>query len=55
MLANQPSVLVLRHYQELSYEEIGRVLDIPDATVKSRLFEARERLRRRLADDAGEG
>ncbi|MGQ0587218.1 MAG: RNA polymerase sigma factor [Gammaproteobacteria bacterium] len=48
------AVLVLRHYQELSYEEIGRVLEIPDATVKSRLFEARERLRLRLTDAAGE-
>ena len=46
------AVLVLRHYQELSYEEIGRVLELPDATVKSRLYEARERLRSRLA---GEG
>jgi len=44
------AVLVLRHYQELSYEEIGRVLELTDATVKSRLFEARERLRVRLAD-----
>jgi RNA polymerase sigma-70 factor, ECF subfamily len=43
------AVLVLRHYQELSYEEIGTVLELPDATVKSRLFEARERLRVRLA------
>jgi RNA polymerase sigma-70 factor, ECF subfamily len=48
------AVLVLRHYQDLSYEEIGRVLELPDATVKSRLFEARERLRVRLTDPAGE-
>ena len=48
------AVLVLRHYQELTYEEIGRVLDLPDATVKSRLFEARERLRVRLAGAAGD-
>jgi RNA polymerase sigma-70 factor, ECF subfamily len=45
------AVLVLRHYQELSYEEIGQVLELPDATVKSRLYEARERLRTRLAGD----
>lgn len=43
------AVLVLRHYQELSYEEIARVLELSDSTVKSRLFEARERLRVRLA------
>ena len=51
---DQRAVLVLRHYQELSYEEIGRLLDLPDSTVKSRLFEARDRLRLRLADAAGE-
>ncbi len=44
------AVLVLRHYQDLSYEEIGRILELPDSTVKSRLFEARERLRLRLAN-----
>lgn len=44
------AVLVLRHYQELSYEEIGRILELPDKTVKSRLFEARERLRIRLVN-----
>lgn len=43
------AVLVLRHYQELSYEEIARVLELPDATVKSRLYEARERLRQHLS------
>lgn len=48
------AVLVLRHYQDLSYEEIGAVLDLPDATVKSRLFEARERLRLRLAGAGAE-
>ena len=43
------AVLVLRHYQELSYEQIGQVLELPDVTVKSRLYEARETLRVRLA------
>lgn len=47
------AVLVLRHYQDLSYEEIGKVLDLPDKTVKSRLFEARERLRAQLAPGGG--
>ncbi len=44
------AVLVLRHFQDLSYEEIGRVLQLSDFTVKSRLFEARERLRVQLTD-----
>jgi RNA polymerase sigma-70 factor (ECF subfamily) len=37
-------VVVLRHYAELSYEEIGAALGIPKKTVKSRLYTARHRL-----------
>jgi RNA polymerase sigma-70 factor (ECF subfamily) len=44
------AVLVLRHYQDLSYEQIGQVLDVPEFTVKARLYEAREKLRVRLAN-----
>ena len=49
------AVLVLRHYQDLSYEQIAEVLELPDSTVKSRLYEARERLRAHLADVVVEG
>ena len=35
-------VIVLRHYQNLSYQEIGDVLDLPEKTVKSRLYSARQ-------------
>jgi len=42
------AVLMLRHFGELSYDEIGHVLDIDAKTVKSRLFDARHRLRERL-------
>jgi len=42
------TVLMLRHFGELSYDEIGHVLDIDAKTVKSRLFDARHRLRERL-------
>jgi len=41
-------VLTLRHFQDLSYREIGQVLEIKEKTVKSRLFEARQRLRELL-------
>ena len=42
------SVLVLREYGELSYQEISKVLDIPVGTVMSRLNYARNCLRQIL-------
>jgi RNA polymerase sigma-70 factor (ECF subfamily) len=39
------AVVVLQHFRSLSYMEIAEVLGIPAATVKSRLFTARERMR----------
>lgn len=44
----QRSVLVLRYYGELSYQEIAQALDIPLGTVKSRLSQALRGLRRLL-------
>jgi RNA polymerase sigma-70 factor, ECF subfamily len=41
-------VLVLRDIQEFSYEEIRDILKIPEGTVKSRLFRAREIFKERL-------
>lgn len=38
-------VIVLKHFHNLSYHEIGFILDLPEKTVKSRLFTARELLR----------
>ncbi len=37
-------VIVLRHFAELSYQEMGRVLEVPEKTVKSRLYTARQLL-----------
>ena len=39
------ALVVLKHLQGLSYAEIGEVVDLPEKTVKSRLFSARHRLR----------
>ena len=42
-------VVILRHFAHLSYEEIAEVLGLPEKTVKSRLFTARQLLRDALA------
>lgn len=42
-------VIILRHFEELSYEEIGFILDLPVKTVKSRLFTARQSLKKVLS------
>jgi len=41
-------VIVLRHFSELSYREISEILHIPEITVKSRLYSARQLLKDRL-------
>jgi RNA polymerase sigma-70 factor, ECF subfamily len=41
-------VLILREYQELSYQEIADALDVPTGTVMSRLNAARVQLRQEL-------
>lgn len=41
-------ILILRHQQELSYEEISETLDIPVGTVKIRLFRARDIMKQKL-------
>lgn len=55
----QREILVLRDYQDLSYEEIATVLRIPKGTVMSRLHRARKALAAGLgttgAARAGEG
>lgn len=44
MSTNDRMVLTLRHFSECSYQEIGQILELDEKTVKSRLFEARQRL-----------
>jgi RNA polymerase sigma-70 factor, ECF subfamily len=40
--------LIVRHFLQLSYEEAAHVLSVPEKTVKSRLFTARQLLREAL-------
>ena len=46
--ANYRAVVELRHYQELSYQEIADELNIPISDVKSHLFRARKLLAEKL-------
>ncbi len=46
---SQRMALVLRRYEQLSYEEIAEVLDLSVPAVKSVLFRARTELRARLS------
>lgn len=45
---SQREILVLRDYQDLSYQEIADVLTVPIGTVMSRLHRARAELRRQI-------
>ena len=42
------AVLVLRHFEDCSYDEISQIVGVPEKTVKSRLFTARRLLKERL-------
>lgn len=44
------TVIVLREYEDMSYEEIAKTLHISAQAVKSRIFRAREELRKSLKD-----
>src|SRR5665213_459384 len=44
-------IIVLRELQQLSYEEISKMLKIPVGTVESRLYRARQELKKRFGDE----
>jgi RNA polymerase sigma-70 factor (ECF subfamily) len=39
------AVIVLRHFMDCSYEDMAAILELPEKTVKSRLFSARQLLK----------
>ncbi len=46
-------VVVMRHLQDMSVDEIARTLELPTGTVKTHLFRARDMLRERLCPVLG--
>src|SRR5215213_3722508 len=48
--ANYRALIILRHSQDLSYEEIVEVTGLPLGTVKNRLFRAREMMRQQFVE-----
>lgn len=45
LTSDQRTAIVLKHILGFSYSEISELVDVPEKTVKSRLFTARQRLR----------
>lgn len=45
---DQRAVITLRYFSECSYREIGDILRLPEKTVKSRLFAARQSMKTHL-------
>ena len=49
------AILILRDVQELDYKQISEILEVPQGTVKSRLFRARAALRDQIERLGGSG
>ncbi len=45
MKVEHRAVIVLRHFLDCSYEDMAEILELPEKTVKSRLFTARQLLK----------
>ena len=48
-------MFILREYESLDYREIASITGVNEGTVKSRLFRAKESLRKQLAPYLGAG
>lgn len=47
-------LIVLRHFGELSYDEIAELKEMPLGTVKNKLFRGRQMLKQKLSDYVGD-
>lgn len=45
------TVLVMYHFNEMSYQEISKALDIPERTVETRLYRARRMLKEKISKE----
>ncbi len=48
---DQRVAITLLYFDDMSIADISRVLGVPQGTVKSRIFAAKEKMRKRLGDD----
>jgi RNA polymerase sigma-70 factor (ECF subfamily) len=48
--AEYKELISLRHYAEMSYDDIAKLKEMPLGTVKNKLFRGRQMLKERLAD-----
>ncbi len=48
-------VLVMKEFEEMTFQEIAEILELPQSTVKSRLYTALKQLRLRLENHYAEG
>ena len=49
---DQQAIIELKFFQELTFEEIAAILEIPLSTIKSRLYSGLEMLKTRLVTEA---
>lgn len=46
-------IILLRYVNELSYQEISELLDIPLSTVRNKLFRAKKKMRETVKQEGG--
>jgi RNA polymerase sigma-70 factor, ECF subfamily len=47
---NYKTVIILKYYEQLSYKEMSVILEIPEKTIRSRLYDARIKMKQLLED-----